>query len=144
MSYRIRRNDNVVVIAGQDKGKTGRVIFVNPEKEFVKVENVNMISKHRKARSAQDQGGIQKLEGNIHISNVQLICPSCNKATRIAAKTEGTNKFRACKKCGAALEFKQEKVKKGKSDTEARESKRAGSKVKRVRKTKDESSDEKN
>lgn len=144
MSYRVKRNDNVVVISGQEKGKTGKVIFVNPDKDFVRVENLNMVSKHKKARSAQDQGGIQKFEGNIHISNVQIICPYCNKATRIGAKIDGDKKFRVCKKCDAGLEFKQEKAKKGKGDNEARESKRAGSRVKRVRKTKDDESSENN
>jgi len=144
MSYRVRKNDNVVVIAGQDKGKTGKVIFVNPDKQLVKVESVNMVKRHKKPRSAQEPGGIREFEGNIHISNVQLICPSCDKATRLGAKVEGDTKTRICKKCGASLEFKAEKAKKGaKKDKEkVRESKSSDSRVKRTRKVKEESAAE--
>jgi len=144
MSYRIRKNDTVVVIAGQEKGKTGKVIHVDPDKNRVRVENTNMVSKHKKPKSAQDQGGIKKIEGSIDISNVQLICPSCNKATRLGAKIDGDKKFRVCKKCSAVLEFKAEKAKKsGKKDKEAAKvaTKSSDSRVKRTRKAKDESAD---
>jgi len=143
MSYRVRKNDNVVIITGQEKGKTGKVIFVDPDKGFVKVEGRNLVSKHKKPRSAQDPGGIHKFEGNIHISNVQLICPSCDKATRLAAKIEGDNKSRICKKCGAILEFKAEKTKKKDKEKTVRESKSSDSRVKRTRKVKEESSENK-
>jgi len=141
MSYRVRKNDNVVIITGQEKGKTGKVIFVDPEKGFVKVEGRNIVSKHKKPRSAQDPGGIQKFEGNINISNVQVVCPSCDKATRLGAKIEGDKKTRVCKKCGASLEFKAEKAKKKDKDKDAkavRESKSGDSRVKRTRKVKEE------
>jgi len=140
MSYRVRKNDNVVIITGQEKGKTGKVIFVNPEKGFVKVEGRNIVSKHKKPRSAQDPGGIQKFEGNIHISNVQVICPSCDKATRLGAKLEDKIKRRVCKKCNAILEFKAEKAKK--KDKAIRESKSSDSRVKRTRRAKEEVKEE--
>ena len=80
------------------------------------------------------------MEGNIHISNVQLICPTCDKATRLASKEENGKKVRACHKCGAVLEIKAEKPKKGKKEKpekEAKESKKTDSRVKRTRKTKE-------
>jgi len=140
MSYRVRKNDNVVIITGQEKGKTGKVIFVDPTKGFVKVEGHNLVSKHKKPRSAQEPGGIQKFEGNIHISNVQVICPSCDKATRLGAKLEDKLKRRICKKCGAILEFRAEKAKK--KEKAQRESKSSDSRVKRTRRAKEESKDE--
>jgi len=144
MSYRVRKNDTVVIITGQEKGKTGKVIFVNPTKGFVKVEGRNLVSKHKKPRSASDPGGIHKFEGNIHISNVQIICPSCDKATRLGAKIDGDKKFRICKKCNAILEFRAEKAKKKGKEKEVRESKSGDSRVKRTRKTKEEAQTEQN
>lgn len=144
MSFRVKKDDNVVVIAGKEKGKTGKVMHVDPEKGFVKVENTNMVSRHRKPRSAQDAGGIAKMEGNIHISNVQIICPSCNKATRIGVKLEGDKKLRVCKHCGAELDVKTEKTTKKaatkKTKTETSVSK-SDSRVKRTRKSKAETAD---
>jgi large subunit ribosomal protein L24 len=142
MSFRIKKNDKVIVLSGQDKGKTGKVLQVNTDKDFVKVENVRMMSKHKKARSAQETGGIMKIEGNIHISNVMIVCPECGKPTRIATKIEGEKRFRVCKKCGGSLEVKVEKVKKGKKDkaekAEVESTKSSDSRVKRTRKPKAE------
>ena len=72
MSLTVKKGDNVVVLAGKDKGTTGKIISVNPTDKRVRVENVNMVSRHRKARSAQDVGGIVKMEGAIDVSNVGL------------------------------------------------------------------------
>lgn len=142
MSYRIKKNDNVIVLTGRDKGKTGKVIFVDPENEFVKVENLNMASRHRKAKSAQEISGIRKMEGNIHISNVMVVCPDCGKPTRLTAELkEDGKKVRVCKKCGAGLEVKAEKIKKGKKEKEKAEkspAKSSDSRVKRTRKPKAE------
>lgn len=147
MSYRIKKNDNVIVLTGRDKGKTGKVIFVDPENDFVKVENLNMAARHRKAKSAQETAGISKMEGNIHISNVMAVCPACGKPTRLAAVTqEDGKKVRACKKCGAGLEVKLEKTKKGKKEkekTEKSSAKSSDSRVKRTRKPKAEEGTEK-
>ena len=112
MSLTVKKGDNVVVLAGKEKGAIGKVLAVDPQSGRVKVENVNMVSRHRKARSAQDTGGISKMEGNIDISNVQVICPVCNKATRIGAMMQKDKKVRKCGKCGAALDVKAEKAKK--------------------------------
>lgn len=106
MSTQIRRGDNVLVIAGKDKGKSGKVLAVDPTKNTVVVSGVNIVSKHKKARSAEDKGGIIKKENKIDVSNVQIICAECGKATRIAHKMEGEKKIRSCKKCGASLDSK--------------------------------------
>jgi large subunit ribosomal protein L24 len=103
-SLSVKKGDNVVVIAGKDKGKTGKISLVLPAKNRVTVEGVNVISKHTKPRSAQEKGGIIKKPAAIDASNVQVICPSCNKATRVAHTTLNGKKVRVCKKCGASLD----------------------------------------
>lgn len=109
MSLHIKKGDNVVVIAGKDKNKTGNIISANPTDNTVVVAGVNMISKHQKPRKAGEKGGIVKREGKIDASNVQIICPVCNKATRVAHKLDGDNKLRVCKKCGESLDSKPAK-----------------------------------
>ena len=105
MNFEVKTGDTVVVIAGKDKGKTGKITASNREKGRVVVEGVNIVHKHRKPRSQKDRGGIKKEEASIDVSNVQVICPVCNKATRIAqAFDEKGNKHRICKKCGARLD----------------------------------------
>jgi len=143
MSLSIKKGDNVVVLAGKDKGNTGKIIAVDPKEGRVRVENVNMVSRHRKARSAQDQGGIKKMEGSIDVSNVQMICPTCNKATRIGASEVNGKKIRVCKKCGASLDVKIEKTKKTatKKDSVKKETKTGEAKAKRTTKKKTEKPD---
>ena len=104
MALNIKKGDNVLVIAGKDKGKSGKVLVAMPADNSVVVAGVNIIAKHKKARSANDKGGIIKKEGKIDASNVQIICPACNKATRVNHKVDGENKIRECKKCGANLD----------------------------------------
>ena len=104
MALNIKKGDNVLVIAGKDKGKSGKVLVAMPANNSVVVAGVNIIAKHKKARSANDKGGIIKKEGKIDASNVQIICPACNKATRINHHVDGDNKYRECKKCGANLD----------------------------------------
>lgn len=100
----IKRNDNVVVLAGKDKGKTGKVLVVNPSDNSAVVQGVNIVCKNQKPRKAGDKGGIMKREGKVDASNLQVICPTCGKATRIAHGEENGKKFRQCKKCGASLD----------------------------------------
>lgn len=114
-SLNVKQGDNVVVIAGKDKGKKGRVLNANPDARTVKVDNVNVVTKHRKPRGAQNPGGISKEPGNIDVSNVQIICPSCNKATRVKAGEADGKKVRACGKCGASLDVKVKAEKKKKT-----------------------------
>ena len=104
MSLSIKKGDTVLVIAGKDKGKSGKVLVAQPADNSVVVAGVNIIAKHKKPRSAQDKGGIIKKEGKIDASNVQIICPTCGKATRINNVTVDGKKIRQCKKCSANLD----------------------------------------
>lgn len=106
MALNIKKGDNVLVIAGKDKTKFGKVLNANPSNNTVVVSGVNVITKHKKPKKAGEKGGIMKAEGKIDVSNVQVICPSCNKATRVSYKMEGDKKVRICKKCGAVLDVK--------------------------------------
>ena len=104
MALNVKKGDNVLVIAGKDKGKTGKVLVAMPADNSVVVAGVNIVSKHKKARSAQEKSAIVKKEARIDASNVQLVCPVCGKATRIATVVDGDNKYRKCKKCGANVD----------------------------------------
>ncbi|HSE98855.1 MAG TPA: 50S ribosomal protein L24, partial [Blastocatellia bacterium] len=100
------KNDRVVVIAGKDKGKKSRIIEVLPRKRKIIVEGVNVVKRHNKANSRRGvQGGILERESPIDVSNVMVICPHCNAATRVGHQVlaDGT-RSRACKKCGATIE----------------------------------------
>lgn len=109
MKLKIRKGDNVEVITGHgdDKGKRGEVIRVLPDDRRVVVQGVNIQTKHQ--RQVQSQGrtvnpGIVRFEGPIHISNVMLVCPKCNKPTRVGVSREGGGAHRVCKKCSALLD----------------------------------------
>ena len=101
---KVKKGDNVVVIAGKDKGKKSKVLETSPKTGKIVVENVNVVTKHRKPRSAQDKGGIVKQTNPIPSSNVMVVCQACDKATRVAHKELNGKKVRACKKCGASLD----------------------------------------
>lgn len=103
-SLNVKKGDNVIVLAGQDKGKKGTVISASPKNETVRVEGVNVVTKHVKPRGAQQPGGMMKEAGNIHVSNVQIICPDCGKPTRVEHAIVDGKKARVCKKCGASLD----------------------------------------
>lgn len=124
MSLNVKTGDNVVVIAGKDKGKTGRVLSVNTAKSTVKVEGRNMVTKHVKPRGPQQPGGKNTEPGNIDVSNVQIICPSCNKATRVRAGESDGKKVRVCIKCGASLDAKMKADKKKGKDAEKKPAKK--------------------
>lgn len=100
----VKKGDNVIVLAGQDKGKKGTVISASPKTQTVRVEGVNVVTKHVKPRGPQNPGGIMKEPGNIHVSNVQVICPDCGKPTRVAHAIVDGKKARVCKHCGASLD----------------------------------------
>ena len=101
---KIKKGDNVKILAGKDRGKTGKIISVFRELNKVVVEGMNTVKKHQKARGAGKIGQIISISMPVHLSNVAIICPACSKPTRIAVKTStgGKNK-RICKKCGAGL-----------------------------------------
>jgi large subunit ribosomal protein L24 len=102
----VRKNDNVLVTTGKDRGKRGRVLKVLPAKNRLVVEGVNMIKRHTKANpQAQVQGGVIEREAPLHASNVQLVCPECGKATRIGRKVLGDGrKVRICRKCEGVVD----------------------------------------
>ena len=104
MKMTIKTGDNVLVIAGKEKGKSGKVTAVYAATNKVLVEDVNMVTKHQKPRSQQDKGGIVKKSAPIDASNVQVICPVCGKATRVAHADVDGKKVRVCKKCNASLD----------------------------------------
>ena len=100
----IKKNDTVVVLAGEDKGKTGKVLKVLVEKNRALVEGVNMVSKSTKPSAQNPQGGIVKQEAPIHISNLSLVDPKSGKATRVGMKvTEDGKKVRIAKKSGEEI-----------------------------------------
>ena len=98
---KIRKEDNVLVIAGKDKGKTGKVIQVAPTVRKILVEGVNLVKKHVPAEKTKGGKIGQRIElpTFLDISNVKLICPQCKKATRVGYSLEGESKKRVCKKC---------------------------------------------
>ena len=99
----IRKDDTVIVLSGKDKGKKGKVLSVNPKDGKLVAEGINVASRHRKPRKQGEEGGILKIETPIYACKVQVVCPKCGKATRVAHKIECDKKVRVCKKCGAAL-----------------------------------------
>jgi large subunit ribosomal protein L24 len=100
----IRRNDNVKVITGRDKGKEGRVLRVFPNDAKLLVEHVMIVKKHVRPNPQRNiKGGIAEQESRIAISNVQLVCPSCGPV-RIGHEMRGDRKVRVCKKCGTTLD----------------------------------------
>ena len=100
----IKKNDTVVVLAGEDKGKTGKVLKVLVEKNRALVEGANMVSKSTKPSAQNPQGGIVKQEAPIHISNLSLVDPKSGKATRVGIKvTEDGKKVRIAKKSGEEI-----------------------------------------
>lgn len=99
----VKTGDTAVVLSGKEKGKRGKILSVNPKKGMVVIEGVNMIKCHTKPRRQGETGGIVKREAAIYASKVQVVCPKCSKATRVAYKIEDGKKSRVCKHCGAAL-----------------------------------------
>jgi large subunit ribosomal protein L24 len=102
----IRRNDNVVVITGKDRGKRGRVLKVDPAKNRLIVEGVNFIKRHTKPNpQRQIKGGVVEREASLHASNVQIVCPECSKPTRLGRKILGDGrKVRICRKCEGVVD----------------------------------------
>jgi len=104
---RIRRGDTVRVLLGKDRGKKAEVLAVFPRQGRVMVEGVNMVQKHVRARRAGEKGQRVSVSAPLPISNVQLVCPSCKKGTRVGIKREGDGRERFCKKCESVIESKQ-------------------------------------
>ncbi len=104
MALHVRKNDSVMVIAGKERGKTGKVLRVIPKKSRVIIERVNMVKRHTRARGPQLPGGILEKEASIHISNLMLMCDKCNAPVRVGKKIlEDGEKVRVCRRCGDHL-----------------------------------------
>src|SRR3954449_13090803 len=110
MALRIRRDDTVRVIAGKDRGRTGRGKSVDPKKQKVYVEGINIVKRHIKPRTlrdtqrAQELGGIVEMEGPIHISNVMLLDPPAGEPSRVGVKREDGKRVRVAKRSGKEIE----------------------------------------
>ncbi len=104
MGVNIKKNDTVMVIAGKEKGKTGRVYRVLSKEDRLLVEKLNIVKRHTRPTSTNRQGGIIEKEAPLHVSNVMLVCPKCGKNTRVSHSFEGEKKVRVCKKCGSPMD----------------------------------------
>jgi large subunit ribosomal protein L24 len=104
-TYDIRRNDQVKVIAGRDKGKEGRVLRVFPDTGRVLVEHVMMVKKNVRPNPQKNiKGGIAEQESPINISNVMVVCSSCQRPVRVGHERQGEKNIRVCKECKTTLE----------------------------------------
>ena len=101
---KVKVNDNVLVLTGKYKGKQGKVLKTYPDANKVVVEGVNLVHKHEKARKANETSRIVTEEAPIDVSNVEVVCDKCGKATRVAHTVIEGKKVRVCKKCGASLD----------------------------------------
>ena len=100
---RIKKGDTVQILSGNDKGKTGEVLEVIPKADKIVVKGANIRKKHVKPRKQGEEGGIISTECAIHSSKANVVCPKCNKATKIGYTKEKKEKVRGCKKCGAKI-----------------------------------------
>lgn len=99
---KLKKEDTVQIIAGKDKGKSGRVIRIDHDKGRIIVQGLNMVKKAMKPKSQNDKGGIIDVEASLDVSNVMIVCKKCGP-TRIGVKLDGDSKVRFCKKCGETL-----------------------------------------
>jgi large subunit ribosomal protein L24 len=101
----IRKNDSVMVISGKERGKTGKVLRVNPKEDALIIERVNVVKRHTKPRGPQQSGGIIEKEASIPASNIMIMCDKCNAPVRIGRRVLGDgSKVRICRRCGEALD----------------------------------------
>ena len=100
----IRKDDTVLVISGKYAGKKGKVLRADPSADRVVVQGVNMHKKHQKPSKDMPQGGIIEAEGPIQRSNVMMVCPKCQKPSRLRTKVVGDSRVRVCGKCGEAID----------------------------------------
>lgn len=105
MPFKIRKDDQIMVMTGKERGKTGKVTRVNPEKETAMVEKLNMVKRHQKPSAKHKHGGIIEKEAPIAISNLMILCEKCKGPVRSGMKMlETGKKVRYCKKCGEVLD----------------------------------------
>ena len=104
MKLHVKKGDTVQILSGKDKGKQGKIISAQPDKAKVVVEGINKVKRHSKPSMKVPQGGIISKEMPLHVCKVQLVCPACNKPTRIAHKLQAGKNARVCKKCGEIID----------------------------------------
>jgi large subunit ribosomal protein L24 len=100
---KIRKEDQVLIISGKDRGKKGKVLEVFPKEGRIVVEGVNLKKKHQRPKKSGEKGQIITLPGSIFVSNVKLICSRCGKPGRVSFKVLNKNKVRICKKCNQEI-----------------------------------------
>lgn len=100
---KIKKGDQVKIVAGKDRGKQGKVLSVLPAKERIVVEGINIVKKHSRPKKEGEKGQRVEKPAPLDISNVMLVCPKCGKETRVGYKMEKDNKYRVCKKCNETL-----------------------------------------
>lgn len=100
---RIKTGDKVLIIRGKNRGKTGKVLSAYPAREAVIVEGVNIHKKHVRPKKQGEKGQVVEIPGIVSVSNIQLICNKCGKATRVGHKVDGKERYRTCKKCKEAI-----------------------------------------
>ncbi len=104
MAARIKKNDSVMIIAGKERGKVGKVIRVQPNEDRAVVERLNMVKRHVKPRGPQDSGGILEKEASIHLSNLMLVDPQDGRPTRVGFKVVDGRKMRVSRRTGNVLD----------------------------------------
>ena len=100
---KIRKNDQVLIISGKDKGKKGKIVAVLRKRNKIVVEGINIVKKHMKPKNEGQKGQIIDMPSPLDVSKVKLICPKCGQPTRVGYKIEGERKYRICKKCGQEI-----------------------------------------
>ena len=110
----IKKDDTVLLLSGKDAGKKGKIVKAIPDSGRVFVSGLNMVTKHQKGKGQQKPSSLIQREGSIDASNVMLVCPKCNKPSRVAHKvSENGSKSRICKKCGAVIDKVKKASKEG-------------------------------
>lgn len=99
----VKKGDEVLVLSGKDRGRSGKVIQVMPREGKVIIEGIHIVKKHKKPTQKTPQGGIIEMPGPVHISNCMVICPRCKKPTRVKREEVGGRRDRRCRKCGESL-----------------------------------------
>ena len=100
---KVKKGDNVLIIAGKDKGRTGKIIKSLPKEAKILVEGINLKKKHVRPRREGEKGQVVSIPAALDISNIKVVCPKCGKATRVGYKIEKNDKVRVCKKCGQEI-----------------------------------------
>jgi len=100
---KVKKGDNVLIIAGKDKGRTAKILRALPKEKSILVEGINLKKKHVRPKREGEKGQIIEKPSAIDVSNIKIICPKCGKAVRVGYKIEGKEKNRICKKCGQII-----------------------------------------